>query len=136
MSNIFSSKKMKLSIVGLLVLAYFTFAFPLVSSAASFNFTFNPPFTGSLKSTSKVTVSSGLPYVNPSHSATPTSYFLSPTPGTAIEATNFITNISTSGTRFFTYKSGYGGTGQQYVLSAHPSNFDFVKYTVKGNWKP
>ncbi|MBP1994325.1 hypothetical protein [Paenibacillus eucommiae] len=105
--------------------------------AASFSFHFTPPFVGSLKSTStqKVTTLAAA-YVNPSTSATPTSYFLSPTPGSSTNATNIITDISTSGSRSLTYNSGYGGMGTSLCLSGYPSNFDFVDYNIAGTWSP
>ncbi|GAE29745.1 hypothetical protein [Halalkalibacter hemicellulosilyticus] len=101
------------SVFGILILL------PDSTEAANYSFTFNPPFAGSLQSTTLVTKSSGTsPFVNPSHSSTPTNYFLSPTRFSSTTATNIVSNISTSGRRGFSYSSGYGGSGQSYCLSA------------------
>lgn len=105
--------------------------------AAPYSFHFSPPFVGSLQSTSSQTVQTlNAAYVNPSTSATPTSYYLSPPGSTSANATNIISDISTSGSRSFTYNSGYGGKGTSLILNACPSNFDFVDYNVSGTWSP
>ncbi|MCJ7840056.1 hypothetical protein MUB24_03840 [Lederbergia sp. NSJ-179] len=73
------SSVFKKCFISLAVLFFMAFALPSSSLAASYNFTFNPPFVGSMKSTSLVEVTKkNSAYVQPSHSATPTNYFLSP----------------------------------------------------------
>ncbi|MBM7542337.1 hypothetical protein [Amphibacillus cookii] len=133
-----SSKKsiVRLLLTGLIVVTSLSL-FPNTSSAASFSFTISPPFAGSLVSSSLVTkTSTSTPYVSPSHSATPTHYFLSPQRGSSTQATGLVTNISTAGRRNLSYLSGYGGTNQRYCLSAYPSNTSFVRYSVSGTWAP
>jgi len=113
------------------------FGMSVTAFAASFSFSFTPPFAGSMQSTFLQEVTSiNSAYVNPSHSATPTNYFLSPNQKSSTTATNILTDISTSGKRTFTYNSGYGGIGNKYCLSGYPSNWDFVDYTVSGSWSP
>lgn len=65
-----------------------------------------------MKSTSAVTkTTTATPYVSPSTSSVATNYFISPKPKSYTNATNIITNVTTTGTKFLTYLSGYGGTG-------------------------
>lgn len=110
---------------------------PVSAAALDYDFVFKPPFAGSMLSTDLYDVEQAdSAYVRPLISATPTTYFLSPTPFTSTEATNYVTDISTSGKRSFTYKSGYGSVGNEYCLSGFPSNYDFVRYYVYGDWSP
>ena len=110
---------------------------PTSAFALSYAFYLQPPFVGSLVSTDLHRVdTTNSAYVNPSYSATPTNYFLSPQPYSSINATNIVTNVSTAGYRGLSYNSVYGGQGTYYALSAYPSNFDFIDYLVAGTWSP
>lgn len=132
----FKKPIVKLLFIGLLALTSLSL-FPNTTSAANFSFSISPPFAGSMVSSSLVTkTSTSTPYVSPSHSTTPTNYFLSPQRGSSTQATSLVTNISTAGRRNLSYLSGYGGTNQRYCLSAYPSNTSFVRYSVSGTWAP
>lgn len=127
----------KKSLLGTIILIGIFTVIPEATHAASFSFTITPPFAGSMESTSLIgKTNTSRPYVNPSHSTTPTSYFLSPKRESSTQATSLISNISTSGTRNMSYLSGYGGTGQKYCLSAYPTNYDFATYKISGTWAP
>jgi hypothetical protein len=128
---------MKKRIISFVLALSLVFAMSVSAFAASYAFFISPPFVGSLKSTAtQIVVSGTAANVNPSTSATPTSYYLSPTPGSSTTATGVLTSISTSGYRGFTYNSGYGGVGNYYCLSGYPSNSDFLTYNVGGTWSP
>ncbi len=49
-------------------------------------------------------------------------------------ATNVVHNVTTTGTRSFTYNTGHGGTGEAYYLVGMPEAYDFDNYTVSGEW--
>ncbi len=111
----------------------------LPSNIFAANYTLNIPypFPGSMQSTAAVTkTSTARPYVSPSTSSVATNYFISPKPKSSTEATNQITNVTTTGTRYFTYLSGYGGKNVKYHLSAYPTYTEYDPYTVRGTWSP
>ena len=106
-----------------------------MSMAASYNFTISPPFSTSLKFTPEpCAVSGGRPYVKPKVYAVPTTYFLTPDKNTNHVAANILSGISSPGTNYFTYKSGYGGSGQSYYLGGCPTNTSFGLYNVYGDY--
>ncbi len=78
---------------------------------------------------------SGNAYVNPSYSSISTLYFLSPHNYGYLQATDILT-ITQSGKRNFTWKSGYGGTGNYYCLVACPDNtwYPYPSYPIGGYW--
>lgn len=128
---------MKKKVISFTAVLSLVFAMSVSAFAASYTFNFKTPFVGSLLSTSAVAVKSlKTAYVNPNTSATPTTYFLGTTASVTTNATNYFTNVSTSGKRSFTYNAGYGGVGTQYKLAGYPSNFDFQNYKVAGTWSP
>lgn len=107
-------------------------------TAAAYNYGLNikNPFNTSLTSTTTERVSGSTPYVSPNVASSPTGYFLSAQPESIDEATNILTNVTTPGRRNFTYKSGFGGSGSRYCLSAYPTELDFLDYVVQGTWMP
>ena len=108
-----------------------------VSSALaySYDFEFEPPFVGSIESTSRESVTGNRPYVDPDGSAAETVYFLSPTRHSSTTASNFIYRSSSS-IGYFDYSGSYGGAGTSYCLSGYPSSIDFNAYTIGGSWAP
>lgn len=128
-------KKRFVALVGVFCIVFMVSSTSFASH--SFYLTISPPYPGCLESTwyEKVT-SSSTAFVNPAVSQTPTNYFLSPTRFSSTQATALISNVSTSGTRYFDYYSDYGGFGTHLCLSAHPSNWDFDQYTTRGTWSP
>lgn len=128
---------MKKRIVSFSIVLSLVYAMTATAFAASFDFHFTPPFTGSLNTTGLQEVTQlDAAYVNPSTSATPTTYYLATSSSNTIAATDFIKDVSTSGKRSFTYKTNYGGIGTKYKLGGYPSNFDFLEYDVEGTWSP
>ena len=74
------------------------------------------------------------PYVNSSISTLPTAYFLSTKRLSTINATNVIT-YDVPGKRNFIWRTGYGGIGIAYCLSAYPDiKGDWAEYTIRGTW--
>lgn len=112
-------------------------------TARNYDFTFKQPFSNSWKKTYDCynPVKGYKAYVSPSTSATRTVYYLLPKEvydsGDVIpSATNYLTTGS-KGKLYFTYKSGYGGTGYKYYLAARPADMNFQnEYRVKGTWAP
>lgn len=112
-------------------------------TARSYDFTLKPPFSNSWKKTNGCynPVKGYKAYVSPSTSATRTVYYLLPKEvydsGDVIpSATNYLTTGS-KGKLYFTYKSGYGGTGYKYYLAARPADMNFQnEYRVRGTWAP
>ncbi|MBC8542065.1 hypothetical protein [Bianquea renquensis] len=93
-------------------------------------------FKGSARSTALMEKTSAYttPYVNPSINTLPTAYYLSPARLSTINATDEIT-LNAPGKRNFTWRSGYGGVGQSYCLTAYPNmNGDWDEYTIRGTW--
>ena len=77
---------------------------------------------------------SSTPYVQPDKNTISTNYFLSTTPGTSIQATDIIP-ISAIEKKNFTWKTGYGGVGTYYCLSAYPNvTGGYDAYNVSGVW--
>ena len=122
-------KIVTLALAVLMLMAFATTAF-----AYSYDFSFTPPFAGCIESTLLKTVT-GNPYVDPDKSAATTKYFLSPTRYSSIAATKII-ETSSSAKSYFTYKSGYGGTGTNLCLSGYPKATNFAAYTITGTWVP
>lgn len=112
-------------------------------TARNYDFTFKQPFSNSWKKTHDCynPVKGYKAYVSPSTSATRTVYYLLPKEvydsGDVIpSATNYLTTGS-KGKLYFTYKSGYGGTGYKYYLAARPADMNFQnEYRVRGTWAP
>lgn len=104
--------------------------------AASYNFTFTPPFAGSAKSSSLVTADGKFTaYVDPGGTTNATTYVLTRGTSQAATVSNFRTDV-TSARSNFTYDTGYGGAGQKYKLTGYPSNHNFQAYKAAGTWKP
>ncbi|GKU77277.1 hypothetical protein [Paenibacillus sp. L3-i20] len=127
---------MKKQMVSITTALCLTFLLSASVFAANFDFTFTPPFLGSLKSSSSqlVPVASS-PYVNPSQSSASTTYYLSPSNATTTAATNYQSSHK-SGTHSFTYRRGYGGSGTSVKLNGYPTNDNFENYTINGTWSP
>lgn len=107
-------------------------AVPITVLAYSFSLNLSNYFVGSMRSTSIYQKTSNTtPYVSPSVNTVPTDYFLSPNRVDSTLATN-IQTISNGTKRTFTWKSGYGGVGTRYCLSAYPNmTGSWDAYTTK-----
>lgn len=105
--------------------------------AASYSFHFKPPFAGCIQHSSPATADGKFtPYVDPDGTTNATTYVLTmPDAGSTVTVSNFKENV-TSAKTYFTYNSGYGGSGQKYKLTGYPSNYDFQEYYAAGTWKP
>jgi hypothetical protein len=121
-------------IVTLALAVLMLMAFATTALAYSYDFSFEPPFAGCMESTSLKTVT-GNPYVDPDGSAAATRYFLSPVRHSSTQATDVI--VKSNGTKsYFTYESGYSGSGTSLCLSGCPKATDFNAYTIGGTWMP
>lgn len=80
------------------------------------------------------------PYVNPRASSTITRYYLVSKDvidsGDVIPAATGYLNVNTAGKQYFTYNTGYGGTGQKYYLGGYPFDSKYYSYTIGGTWAP
>lgn len=80
------------------------------------------------------------PYVNPSASSTITRYYLVSKDviddGDVIPAATNYLSVSTAGKKYFTYNTGYGGTGEKYYLGGYPLESGYYSYTIGGTWAP
>lgn len=105
--------------------------------AATYDFYFEPPFAGSIQHSLPSEADGAFtPYVCPYGTTNATTYVLTqPEYNSTSTVSNYITDV-TSGIHYFTYETGYGGSGQDYKLSGYPSDFYFQQYTDSGNWKP
>lgn len=105
--------------------------------AASYYFNFEGSFVGSIQhSFPRAADGNFTPYVYPNGTTNATSYVLTKSASNSTsEVSNFRTNI-TSGKHNFTYKKGFGGSGQDYKMTGYPSNSDFQDYKAAGTWKP
>ena len=126
------SKKIKVTLLIVLVLLMAG----TTVLAASYSFHFIPPFTGSARWATATTVSGSAPYVDPSGTTNGTTYVLVlPAYHSTTDVSNFRTNV-TSAKTYFTYNTGYGGSGQQYNLCGFPTATDFQEYYAAGSWLP
>lgn len=131
--NVFIKK----SLIATMLLSGLMTLLPSNTFAASYRLNITYPFAGSMQSTAAITkTSTARPYVSPSTSSVATNYFISPKPKSYTQATNIITNVTTTGTKYLTYLSGYGGRNVNYHLSAYPTHTEYDPYTVRGNWVP
>ena len=114
-------------------------------AAYSFYHTFYPPHAGSLKTTEERNTSGASitdAYVTHRTVTTPTSHCLVRKMGSTPNAMNdifvtfTITDFGTAGTRYFTYKTGYGGGGQPYYMASYPTPIEFEQYSLSGTWNP
>lgn len=124
---------MKKKVLTMLLALILAFSLTNVAMASTFYFTIPTPYVGSMQVTSTATAPTKSPYVQPTIYSTLTCYFLSPSASKTDLATNVVTT-STAGKYAFTYKTGYGGSGQYYALSAYPGTHQYTEYTVWGNW--
>lgn len=114
--------------------------FVSISSAfasATFNFHFPDHYMGSLQIDND-TIMAGQntnPYVHTNQTTISTVYLLVPSGDTMQPATN-PRYITTWGTKYFTWKPNYGGSGTYYKLVAHPDvyNGTWNAYNVDGYW--
>ena len=107
----------------------------MTAFARSYSLDIPGTYVHSMRSTElceKTTTST--PYVYPNKNSISTNYFLSPTRMSSTQATNVIP-ISAIEKKFFTWKTGYGGIGTSYCLSAYPDvTGDYDAYNVSGEW--
>lgn len=123
-------KKKVLTVFLALILA---FSETGVAMAATFRFNIPTPFAGSMQVTYTTMEPTNSPYVQPTIYSTVTNYFLSPKGSKTDWATNIV-SASEAGKYTFTYRSGYGGSGQYYALSGYPGTSKYTDYTVYGDW--
>lgn len=102
-------------------------------NAYSYYNTFYQPWEGSAAYEGPKEVTSNA-NVNPSVNATQTTYCLI-LPDKLTVVSNYI-KLSTTATKKFTYKSGHGGSGENYRLNYFPSSRNYSTYNVYGTWKP
>lgn len=136
-------KKIRAALLALMmVTALGTQAFA-AQTARDYDFSFKQPYSSSWRKTSGCynPVNGYRPYVSPSTSSARTVYYLLPKEvyddGDVIpSATNYLTT-GAKGKQYFTYNSGYGGTGNKYYLAARPADMNFQnEYRVRGTWAP
>lgn len=135
-------KKIRAALLALMmVTALGTQAFA-AQTARDYDFSFKQPYSSSWRKTSGCynPVRNYKPYVSPSTSSATTVYYLLPKEvydGKDVipSATNYIYTGS-KGKKYFTYKSGYGGTGYKYYLAAYPADMNFLEYRINGTWAP
>ncbi len=111
------------------------FSMSLTSFARTYSLDLPYPLIGSMQSTAVYTKSSSsTPYVQPSKNTISTNYFLSTTEQSSITATDIIATTTTT-KKTFTWKTGYGGVGTSYCLSAYPNvSGSYDAYNVAGTW--
>ena len=129
-----------------LVLCALTMTFSVVS-AATYSYTFNFPkgISGSYRSVpvAKIKTTSGSAYVQQNGNSISTFYYMlvaptsTPLGSAGTMAANRL-NVSSSGTYYFTWKSGYGGVNTGYYYLAATPNHDVTHdaYTTSGTWSP
>ena len=120
----------KAAIVGAMILSM---GVPAFADGYLYSMYIKPPYIGSMESTSFATYSTGSPFFEPGVYTIETGYFLSPQQQSATTATDVI-QTDNMVRRRFTYKAGYGGSGQAYYLSAYPIPSKFDEYNVRGTW--
>lgn len=100
-----------------------------------YDFDFPSSIYYSMRYSPKHNVSSGTPYVYPDTSTVSTKYFLSPYREGWTQATN-VQTISVRQKKYFTWNSGYGGSGQSYCLAGCPDadNGSWLAYHIEGDF--
>ena len=124
-------------ILGAFILGICLCAVPVSAQIATYYFEF-PDYTGSVGSMhwSDSSTSTGItPYVYPDYTYLNTFYFLTNNYGSTYQVSNIV-NISTRSKKYFTYKSGYGGTGHVYRLAGYPDSSIPYRpgYQCEGTW--
>lgn len=102
-------------------------------NAYGYSNTFTQPWEGSAETTSAQYATNN-PHVNPYVNATQTTYCL--VAATNLTVVSSYVKTSTTGSKTFTYKSGYGGSANKYRMNYFPSSRNYSTYNVHGNWKP
>ena len=128
-------KKRNCRLLALGVAIGMMYAISLNTLAWDYNLDITYPYAGSLKSTMLYKKESGTtPYVHPNKVTISTTYFLSPTRLSGIMATELISTAGTGESKF-SWREGYGGVGQNYCLSAYPTQVaNYDAYNVSGTW--
>ena len=113
----------------------FLFAIPVSANSYSFPFPSSANYLGSMRWSSGSTRTNASAYVYPNATTISTKYFLTPTYGGNTQATAVVT-ISTRAKRYFSWLSGYGGTGVTYYLAGYPdpTNGTWDAYSIAGTW--
>lgn len=130
------TKKRILSMVMILCLFHSIIIAPACVNAYDYSLTFPSTFLNSMRYTgTKLRNTSLSPYVQSEVATISTMYFLSPNMSGSTQATNVV-YISAIARKYFTWKSGYGGSGQKYCLAAcpNPDNGSWNIYTAEGIW--
>lgn len=82
------------------------------------------------------------PYVKQSAKVTPTTYFLQYREEGIVDvlydpiSTVIVSNYSTTEKRTFTYKTGYGASGQYMYMVGRATESNYNPYTTSGTWSP
>ena len=138
---------MKKKIIALLTCVLLFLSVSAPAFAMDYTLLFTQPFSDSFRSSTGVRADGELtPWIQPSHTTTPTTYFLVVDPredddyskitGELVPVTNIISGVCDTVRRSLTYAPNYGGRGQKYCVGAYPSYTDFLAYTAIGNWEP
>lgn len=130
---------MKKRWVAALVLACMMMLGSIAYGSGTFQFSFPNYVSGSLRKTPYYLTkdTSSTPYVQTNNSTISTVYFLAPYDQELVMATH-TRYITTAGTYYFTWNSGYGGIGTFYRLEGYPdlNNGSWNAYSVNGTWSP
>ena len=141
-------KNVSRKIISLMMVLFLFMAF--CSSALAYTFTFSFPGSSSTSSSAKNTsakLTTSTPYVKHDANVTPTNYHLQYRSGSSISVTfdpissaSTITDYSTTVKKSFTYKTGYGGSGQYMYMVGVPTAVTkgqkYYAYTAGGTWSP
>ena len=139
-------KNVSRKIISLMMVLFLFMAFCSSALAYSFNFYFPGPNYSSTKWTA-VQLTTSAPYVKHNARVTPTNYHLQYRKESTIDVTfdpissaSTITNYSTTVKKSFTYKTGYGGSGQYMYMVGVPTAVTkgqkYYAYTAGGTWSP
>lgn len=129
-------KKIRAALLALMMVT----AFSTQAFAYSYYFHFTQPYDESWTKTPSYYEGTSSPYVSPSTTSAETMYYLIPRDvadaGHVDPAASDYYITTRKGRHNFTYRSGYGGAGQNYYLAACPTDWDFYAYGIGGTWSP
>lgn len=139
---------LKKIVVLVLVLCALTMSLSVVSAADDeYNYWFDFPdeieYSYRSASVARIKTASGSAYVKQNGSSISTYYYMllaptsTPIGSSGTMAANRL-NISSSGTYYFTWKSGYGGlnTGYYYLAATPNPDITHDEYVTSGKWRP
>ena len=131
-----TKKRMRLAVAA--GIAVLTMAASSVSALADHAYSFNLPAlhqSNYIRYSTSYGAGGFRPYVTQTTYSTPrTYYYIAPSGSSTAASSN--TSTTVSGTYYMTYKSGYGGTGQNYRLAGYPTQTEaHSSYTVSGRFR-